>query len=454
VRILLLATFLFSGGPSYGCEIFRRVAAPVAQLLKVFMPDPNAPQSDRKWRNGRENWEKNIRETFRESAEGLQWNFEKLRASDREFLEEHFGFAFHANGKVYKIPTREQFIQRYRALMDKYVREGVIRPEEVILPGSAYEIEKGEGHGDIRLVGADERPKNGWSPLSPGSSPRLYTRMLREGYHPFDDGSFHDSLGHMLGFARYPKYMAAMRRLAGSPPVGEGKLTKDQWTIRYLYLLEGLSLMPASSRPALEQTLAPLFQKKGGPGVTVAQVEAHYSQMPREELAKQAVRLLKLYETDAEKYSGSAMELGALGYYSSRAEMRQSLYGLASTVFDSFRVPEKGKVDLQPNLLRAVAQLEVGLWESSFIPMEKFIEDFTNPNLPTTSPVYKFFVDTGISRDVPYYNDITGKFVREPGLIARSLTGEADDVDIGAESVFQDYGNLGRRAKGTYIEPD
>lgn len=210
--------------------------------------------------------------------------------------------------------------------------------------------------------------------------------------------------------------------------------------------------MPESSRPKLQRALAPVFTERGTPEVFTVEVENYYRKMPDFVVKTQADKLIELYEKYGEKYAGSAMEIGGLEVYSERAEMRQSLYGLVSTVSrlrgpNGFADPNQAQ-----NLVRAVANLEVALWRSSFIPMDKFIEDFTKPEIPRTSPVFGYFVGSGISHDVPYYSYEQGKVVESYGLIARSLTKTIGEDQINGEAYFQDYNNLGRDKKGKIVE--
>ncbi len=453
MRALFVGIFLFLTVPAFACP-FGRLSNYAINLFRTLFPgpDPNAPQSDRQWNRLRENWTKQVKERFKDVIRDPNWGYERNRRTDIRFLEENLGFEYDAVHAKMIVPPRDVFLRKYRELMERYVREGIVTPEEVLMPGSVYESLKGDDVGNLHIVPSDNPPKNGWSPVSPSPSPRLYTRMLKEGFHPFDDGSYHDSIGHMLGFARYPRYMAAMRKLASNAPVGEGKLTRDEWTLRYLFLLEGFSLMPASSRPFLETTLAPVFSQRKTTEVFTLEVENYYKEMPDFVVRAQAKKLILLYEKYGEKYAGSAMEIGGMGNYSDRAEMRQSLYGLTSTVAH-YSGPEASKDPKQKeHLLRAIANLEVALWRSSFIPMEKFVEDFTRPDISRSSPVFGYFVRSGISHDVPFYSYEQQKIIESYGLVARSLTKTTGQEDIVKEAYFQDYDNLGRDKKGNILE--
>jgi hypothetical protein len=422
--------------PAGGCPAYEGVA-PVGRRYI----------SDAKWQSTQDKWQASLLSRASTRRGTGKFEFEPHRLSDFEFLRDKFGFEFDANHNIVKAPTRAEFIAHYRALMDEYVKQGIIRPEDVILPGNAFLIPMADGLGKLSIVPAEHRPLEGWIALSPAPSPRLYSRFLKEGYHPMDDGSYHDSVGHLMGYARYPKYMAALRKAAADPPVGPGKLTRAQWTLRYIHLLEGFALMPESSRPELKASLAPLFGQRNAPGITVKEVEAHYATATAPELLAQSRRLMQLYMARAEKYGGSAMEIGALGAYSGHPEIEQTLFNLVSRLQDHMWLLSEPNAEARKDAVQKdIANLEVAMWESSFIPVEDFIAQFTQPTVPKESPVHRFFVESGLGEDI-----LPSRLHAKQKLVSRMLEGTVTEGELLEQSSFKDFDTLGRTEGGQWL---
>jgi hypothetical protein len=282
-------------------------------------------------------------------------------------------------------PTFSEFVHRYEALLQKHIREGRLTEKQAIRPGRAFEDPKGT----IHILGVNQEPQPDWVYKDPSGSAKLLTQMLAAGYFPVSHNhrSLHD-LCHLAALIANPEYMARIREMA-QPSVPEKPRIEGRshhMSLRFLFLLEGLVVVPKENQAKLLPLLSEPIQKRPADIVTIAEVQQYWTAKPEGEARKQAKKLLKELPALLKHYG--QFEIGAAGYN----------IGLHDSI-ETIRMDLEHVLDNDPSLLPlAIARLEIAAWYSTRVTMEVAFDELLAPKSNPKGPVYQWIVTSGLGK--------------------------------------------------------
>ncbi len=331
----------------------------------------------------------------------------------------------------FSIPAYPEFAKRYEAWLQEHISAGRLDPAEAIRPGRAFIDPQGNHH----FLRIEETPQADWVFVDVSSSPLIFTKMLAQGLFPLSNNwrILHDT-GHLAALAENPQFMARLFRLANRSRPGENRPKGADMHVRFFYFFEGLAVVPAAKRALLLPHLSEPLQKNPEGLVTVHDVGRFLTALPKQELNARADKLLQLFPQFVQHYGN--WEPGVAG---GNSEISDSLPRLARNLKDA---KERWiRVEGLPSHLLAysLARLEVAMWQSTHVTVENFYDDVLARETPKTSPVYRMFVESGVSngwtaRDqaltsppTPLYQTLKG-FLLPDTILSRSADDERADL--------------------------
>lgn len=335
--------------------------------------------------------------------------------SQLQILKE-LGFQFEDTGVV--IPSLILVLEKYEAKIQSLLTSGKIREKDTIRPARVFKDKQGHYHFlDLRLF-----PEFGWQEVYSTVLPAaIMGEMIAAGYFPISNFfRVHHDFAHITGFYEHPQYMAALRKLAVVHTKEIDKPRKEDRIQRFFFALEGLALVPRENKDTLLPLLAEPFRETlvqtQDRLLTVEELKKYFYTKNDPWLRQHASQLLQKYETLVNWYGGAAREMGNV--YVINFEIRESLDVMAELVkrFFDFTTERQKKY-----FVHDLARLEVALWESTRLTPELFVEEVMKKDIPSHSPIYRFFVSSGIS---DYLDDSTLEIVnKNTGRMAQSILG-------------------------------